>query len=61
MYMFAIITEFSMTASQLVGLTPSILLSDGGQGDVQDAIDLYKDDLPFPELIEQELLRWKTM
>ena len=62
-----IISEFgarfeglSVRASKLFGLIPSILCSEEVPVDISEAVEMYKDDLPSPELMDQELKRWKV-
>ena len=43
--------------SATLRLVPSVLLK--AEPDITDAVEMYKDDLPSPELIHQELKRWK--
>ena len=50
-------SNLSNTATSLLGLIPSIIID--RELDLQAAIELYYRDLPSPELIPQELLRWK--
>ena len=50
-------SSMSNTATSLLGLIPSIIID--RELDLQAAIELYSRDLPSPELIPQELLRWK--
>lgn len=51
-------SSLTNTSSTLIGLVPSVF-SAGQEITISSAIELYKDDLPSPELIDQELLRWK--
>ena len=50
-------TPLSTTSSTLLGLVPSVLVDE--ELDMSEAIEMYKDDLPTPELFQQELRRWK--
>ena len=50
-------SPLSVTSSTLLGLVPSVLCSQ--EVDITKAVDMYKDDLPTPELIDQEVRRWK--
>ena len=50
-------TPLSATSSTLLGLVPSVLCNQ--EVDIAEALQMYKDDLPLPELIDQELRRWK--
>lgn len=52
-------SPLSVTASRLVGLIPSIQCNLDVTVDISEAVLLYQDDLPSPELIDQELKRWK--
>ena len=61
-----IISEFearfsplSVTSSLLLGLVPSVLCSQEEALDLSRAVDIYKDDLPSPELLDQEVKHWK--
>lgn len=47
-------------ASQLLGLVPSIMCSQEDL-DISEAVQLYHDDLPSPELFDQEFARWRDM
>ena len=44
-------------ASSLLGLLPSVMMENDVS--IDDVVDLYDDDLPSPELIEEEVFRWK--
>lgn len=50
-------SPLSVTASRILGLIPSIQCN--SDVDISEAVQLYQDDLPSPELINQELKRWK--
>jgi len=50
-------SPLSVTSSTLLGLVPSVLCSQ--EVDITKAVDMYKHDLPTPELIDQEVRRWK--
>ncbi|KAL0162330.1 hypothetical protein M9458_041726 [Cirrhinus mrigala] len=52
-------SPLSITASRLLGLIPSIQCNSDVTVDVSEAVQLYQNDLPSPELIDQELKRWK--
>ena len=55
-------SQFSLmaqTASQLLGLVPSIMCSK--DLDMSEAVQLYHQDLPSPELFDQEFMRWRDM
>ena len=49
--------SLSKTATSLLELVPIIIIE--RELDLQAAIELYSKDLPSPELLHQELLRWK--
>ena len=54
-------TRFSVlaqTSAQLLELVPSVLCS-GKEFDLSAAEQVYAQDLPSPELLQQELTRWK--
>lgn len=46
-----------MTCSKVIGLTPSVICQ--RDVDLQELVQLYESDLPSPELVEQEVVRWK--
>ena len=50
-------SPLSVTSSTLLGLLPSVLCSQ--EVDIAKAVDMHSDDLPSPELIDQEVRRWK--
>lgn len=50
----------AQTASRLLGLVPSVLCSREDL-DISEAVELYRTDLPSPELFDQELARWRDM
>ena len=52
-------SPLSQTASNLFGLVPSVQCNDDIDIDLMPDAELYKDDLPSPELVPQELKRWK--
>ena len=47
----------SATSSMLLGLVPSVHSSQ--EVDIAEAVEVYKDDLPTPELIDEELKGWR--
>lgn len=47
-------SELSVKASKLLGLIPSILCSQDEHIDISAAVEMYEEDLPSPELIDQE-------
>ncbi|KAL5457733.1 hypothetical protein EMCRGX_G035023 [Ephydatia muelleri] len=51
-------SEMSLKASSLLGLIPAIICNKDIS--INGAVDIYKDDLPSPELIDMELARWKS-
>ena len=52
-------SSLAQTASKLYGMIPAILCS-GKNVDLTEVFELYNDDIPSPELFQQELQRWKT-
>ena len=52
-------SSLAQTASKLYGMIPAILCS-GKNVDLTEVVELYNDDMPSPELFQQELERWKT-
>ena len=53
-------TQFSVmavTASSLLGLVPAIICT--RDMDIEDALKMYSNDLPSPELVKQEIKHWK--
>lgn len=51
----------SQRAAKLLYLTPSVYCDEElNSSAVKEAIEMYKDDLPNPDLVDIELLRWKT-
>jgi hypothetical protein len=48
----------SVTASSLLSLVPSVMLRK--PVDLSEVVKQYHNDLPSPELVERELLRWKS-
>ena len=48
----------SLKASSLLGLVTAIICNKDIS--INGAVDIYKDDLPSPELIDMELARWKS-
>ena len=51
-------SAIAQTSTRLLGLVPSIMCS---QHDISEAVELYYDDLPSPELFDQELIRWRDI
>ena len=47
-----------MKASHLLGLVPSVMC-ENTTVDIDQAADMYRDLPPSPELLPQELARWK--
>ena len=47
----------SITAANLLGLVPSVICDK--DVDLKDVVQLYSKDMPSPEVVEQELKRWK--
>ena len=52
-------SKLSMVSATLIGLVLSVLVRE--DTDISDAVKTYRDDLPSPELIHQEVKRWKLM
>ncbi|KAL6484471.1 hypothetical protein MHYP_G00065160 [Metynnis hypsauchen] len=52
-------SPLSVSASRLMGLIPSVQCNSDVMVDISEAVALYQDDLPSPEVIHQELKRWK--
>ena len=50
-------SSLTVTASSLLGLVPSVICTK--EPDISAAIQMYRQDLPSPELIPSEILRWK--
>ena len=50
----------AQTSSRLLGLVPSILCSQS-EVDISETVQLYHDDLPSPELFDQEFSRWQDI
>ena len=53
-------SKHAATSAKLIALVPSILL-EMSSIDISDTIEFYKGDLPSPELMDQELMRWKII
>ncbi|CAH1778471.1 unnamed protein product [Owenia fusiformis] len=51
-------SELSVKASRLLFLVPSVLCSDNAP-DLNNTIEVYSDDLPFPELAASEIVNWR--
>ena len=50
----------TQTAATLFNLTPDVICNpDHDNIDISQAVLMYNDDLPSPELVDQELARWK--
>jgi hypothetical protein len=49
----------SVTSSMLLGLIPSVQRSQEVTVDISAAVEMYEEDLPSPELMDQELKRWR--
>ena len=47
----------AVTASSLLGLVPAIICT--RDMDIEDALKMYSNDLPSPELVKQEIKHWK--
>ena len=60
LYLFIFDLELFTTAAKLLKLTPSVMLSYSEEDfNLTEVIELYKDDLPSPEVINQELFQWR--
>lgn len=53
-------SALAQTSTRLLGLVPSIMCSQR-EIDVSEAVELYHDDLPSPELFDQEFSRWRDV
>ena len=53
-------SAMAQTSSQLLGLVPSIMCCQKDL-DISEAVKLYHDDVPSPELFDQEFARWQDM
>lgn len=51
-------SALTIKASSLLCLVPSIICAEDVV--LTDAVEVYKDDLPSPELLDLELIRWKA-
>ncbi|XP_041372811.1 52 kDa repressor of the inhibitor of the protein kinase-like [Gigantopelta aegis] len=53
-------SDVSKKASKLLALVPSVFLTkDIGYEDIKACAELYDDDLPCPEVLEEELIGWQ--
>ena len=50
-------SALAQTSSRLLGLVPSVMCSKTDL-DISEAVELYHDDVPSPELFDQEFARW---
>lgn len=53
-------SAIAQTSTRLLGLVPSVLCSQN-ELDVSEAVQLYHDDLPSPELFDEEFSRWRDI
>ena len=53
-------SAIAQTSTQLLGLVPSIMCSQDDL-DISEAVELYHNDLPSPELFDQEFSRWRDI
>ena len=53
-------SAIAQTSTRLLGLVPYIMCSQDDL-DISEAVELYYDDLPSPELFDQELSRWRDI
>ncbi|XP_037542842.1 52 kDa repressor of the inhibitor of the protein kinase-like [Nematolebias whitei] len=51
------VPALSATASSLLGLVPSVICN--RHLDTTEIVSMYAEDLPSPELVDQEITRWK--
>ena len=51
-------SSLAITATSLLGLVPSVICTKNV--DIREALDVYSEDLPSPELMDMELARWKA-
>ncbi len=52
-------SELSVKSSMLLGLIPSIQCGQDVPVDISEPVEIYQEDLPSPELMDQELKRWR--
>ncbi|KAK2561757.1 52 kDa repressor of the inhibitor of the protein kinase [Acropora cervicornis] len=52
-------TGLSAKCGKLIGLVPTVLMSEDVEPDFEEVLNTYTDDLPSPELFHHELFRWK--
>lgn len=52
-------TGLSAKCGKLIGLVPTVLMSEDVEPDFEEVVNTYTDDLPSPELFHHELCRWK--
>ena len=52
-------SPMAKTAAKILTIVPSILCDEDKEVDIRDIFELYSNDLPSPELLDQELVRWK--
>lgn len=52
------LSGLSEKCTTLLGLVPSILCEK--TVNIDKAVELYNDDLPSPELVDQEMIRWRN-
>ena len=50
-------SSLAITASSLLGLVPSVICTK--EVDIRSAVEIYREDLPSPELVSLEVTRWK--
>ena len=48
----------TITASSILGIVPSVMYSK--EIDLSRIVEVYHDDLPSPELLELEVMSWKS-
>lgn len=50
-------SQLTVKSTRLLGLIPAVMMK--STVDISELTQMYKDDLPLPLLIEEELYRWK--
>ena len=58
---FSLFTDVGEHTTSLLQIVNDVMLKqhkDNESVDIEDAVDLYKDDLECAQLIDQELFRW---
>ena len=52
-------TGLSAKCGKLIGLVPTVLMSEDVEPDFEEVLSTHTDDLPSPELFHHELFSWK--